>query len=257
MTPSVLGGIDYSKLQSEVWCYSSRTLTKYVGVIERARGKGYEIADSVYYYPIKVMRERRAIKGGTKFMLIGDVQNFYLGDESNDLIPTATKTVLQTGFDDTNLKDHDDDTYSIPATDVPPNSVDPNLLELVKYDFRSVEYRYVYVKIGCDATYGSTRVLISEDDEDYYVLAMVEGGEHLLEDVYGATFRYIKLAVENMMYDMPEDASKYKYYTIEVYRPSTTSATTSVLYYGPGDVWRTIQCYVSMGYYQLLEVIEL
>ncbi len=244
MPAKVLGGIDYSRLSDKIWSYPIRTVTKYVDVNDR--GHGY-VSDKVA--PYVVMRERRGIKSGTKFMLVGNAQPFFLGDETNDLLPGATKTVLQTGFDDTNLRDHDDSTCAYPAGNIRYGST----YDLVKYDFRSVGYRFVYVKMWNKTDpWVNVRVLISNDDVNYNVLAQLSGS--LVGETYtgvlGATFRYIKLQIKS---DARETYSNSLccYYTVEVYWPSTTST----VYYSD-NASRLMQCYVSKGYYQLLEVIE-
>jgi len=240
MPAKVLGGIDYSRLSDKIWSYPIRTVTKYVDVNDR--GHGY-VSDKVA--PYVVMRERRGIKGGTKFMLVGNTQPFFLGDETNDLLPSAKKEILWDGFDDTKLRDHDDDTYSYPRSDEVGGTFD-----LVKYDFRSIGYRFVFLKTECGGCYAgiSINVLISNDDVTYNVLAQDTGTSPPSGKVYGATFRYIKLGFDTKGRRFP--GSYLRYYSVEVYWPSTTS----ILYY-PNDTCRLVQCYVNKGYYLLLEAI--
>jgi hypothetical protein len=208
---------------------------KYV-VFERARG--YNSGNYTVY------REKRLVKANTKFILFNDAQLFYLGDESNDLLPSAVKTILQTGFDDTNLKDYNDYTYSRPYGQISNGATQ----DLVKYDFGSINYRFIYLKIESGATGGIyTRVLISNDDATYTKLA--EANNSIIASPYYVQFRYIKLQVYNAT-SYTADGVYWRYFTLEVYNPSSTNTITYT-----SNVFKLINAFIYNGSYQLLEVI--
>jgi len=221
---------------SDIWNYQSRSLTRVFGIIERALG--YGVGATQLYRAYRVVEN-------TTFKLITNASFYFIGDERNDILSSATRTVLQTGFNDELLRDHDDSTYTQPANDIPANYT----VDLVRYDFGTINNRFIKVKMESTNTNAIVRLLVSSDGVSYNTVAYISN--NIIDSVYFTSFRYIKLQAYNSSTSaMP--ASNYKYYTLEVYEPSNTSTLT----YASRKII-LMQAYISGGYYQLLEIVNI
>lgn len=135
---------------------------------------------------------------------------------TDDLIAGATETILDAGFDPTNIKDHDDDTYSDSTSSIGLTTE----VEMVKYDLGSIAQRVIYLvyeSIGANAyrTDIYNRVYISDDDVSYtLILDNNVNGKTVFVDVQ--SFRYIKLATYNAS-SSTSYAGFGRIYTLEVY----------------------------------------
>jgi hypothetical protein len=133
-----------------------------------------------------------------------------LGCKANNLILSATETILKSGFDPTNAKDHDLNTYSLCQSAW--GSVD-----LVKYDLGSVAERIIL--FDAEGSKSGTSVIIqillyvSSDDVNYTMIAYADSPR--VQAALKVTFRYIK--VKQSVYSTAADG---KLYGLEVYTPS-------------------------------------
>lgn len=130
----------------------------------------------------------------------------------DDLIPQASETILDSGFDTAPLKDHDDDTLSNPATDPIPANTE---ISLARWDLGAIKTVFLRVKI--DAVSGVVRfarLYISKDGSTWTRLLNRRGDPS--EFISVEELRYIEIRAYNGR-SSEDSAGNYKYYYVEAY----------------------------------------
>jgi len=111
-----------------------------------------------------------------------------------------------------NIYDNNDDTYAHPSADF--GAYEKR--EVMVWDFGTVETRKIYAKIRSTYLDLYTRLLISNDDVNYTVIAEVRGGTRIVNDYY--SFRYIKWEAEDISGGYSR-GSYLQFYTLNVLSP--------------------------------------
>jgi hypothetical protein len=218
---------------ADIWGYSSRTLTSIKGILERV-SPSYNSALTLIY------NTKRVVKADTYLELVTDGTNYALASiEDDDLIQTATETIVESGFSTTNLKDRDDSTYTNPANLVGINTE----VTHAKWDFGSVAARVIYYKIYTANASCHGRIYASSDDVTYTNVADVSATTATGQTA--SSFRYLQLRSGNTSTSSSQAATNYQYYTLEVYPEKKTLSFAS-------QASRTIKAF-AQGYSQLLE----
>lgn len=134
---------------------------------------------------------RRLLSAGTELKLVttSDVGGIYTEDD--DLLPGAAERVLESGFDTAPLKDHDDATYTTPASDVPGGAERDH----AEWDLGSLAYRVVVLVFESTSELYRGRVYVSADRLFWYKVIDCGGG--VCASAYGGSFRYVKLSSYN------------------------------------------------------------
>ncbi len=221
----------------EVWSYPTRTLTEKYVIIERV-GRGFTSGVSEIYRLSTFFRN-------SKFVLIAKADaSAIIKNRSGDLIPTATETILDTGFDPTNAKDHNDSTCSSTTTTLDANAS----IDHVKWDLGSVANRFLVALISSGTAGVYTRVLVSSDDATYTEVAEVNGGT--VKAVYYGSFRYVKLQTINSNVSALS-GSYTRFCSVEVYPPNTDTEISLI------NELAEFFVLLYNGYYQLIEVVYL
>jgi hypothetical protein len=161
--------------------------------------------------PTKLYRVKRTLLANQKLILKcdGDVYGVFVDDD--DLLPNATQTINQTGFNPANMKDHDDTTYSPSAADITAGST----VNHATWDFGSIANRIIIYNASAPTTLCQVRVLISNDNSTYTQIA----GGSSINDIYYGSFRYVRIQSYNGDTGS-QAAGNWKYYSLEVYSPN-------------------------------------
>jgi hypothetical protein len=221
----------------EIWSYPNRRLTERFGIIERSRGLSAPTGSLL-------VKERRAIREGTRFILATSSGSGFIALQSEDLIRPATTTYIAS-FDIPGAeKDWNDNTCMRTAFGSPAPRT-----SLIKYDLGSL-FPSLTLAIYSRSYYGYVRlyVAVSPDDVTYtdIISAVTQSTTATWHIRTGLNVRYVRLDADN------PGSSDYIYFcTVEAY-PTTTDRTFTSLAEG------TLVIGVEGNkYYHLLEVIQL
>jgi hypothetical protein len=197
-------------------------------VIERARG----LSNTPY-------REKRVIKANTTFIIVTLASVYGIFTKDQNLIPSATKTVVQTLTNESNAYDGDDSSYAF---------INPSASgDVIQWDLGSVMNIIIYAKTqgGGLATVYKSYIYYSTDGSTWTLLGSDNGGTAII--VGNVSARYIKWSVN-------ATGATYYLYTIEAYQvPSVLSKTRTFT----SDIDTTISVFVFSDYSQVLEVISI
>jgi hypothetical protein len=222
-------------MPADVWGYPTRTLTERFAIIERVPPR-YDSSLTL------VFRGKRVIKGGTRFIGVSN-DVIVVGVEDNELIRSATETILLPSFDPANMKDSNDDTYSsatVPGT----GGLEYVQRDFVKYDVGSVRNMCILLIVQSTSTAMYCLLDVSNDDRTYTNILAFNGTTKTTYMLLTSA-RYIKLWGRN--YATGSNACWF--YTLEAYDVEADITVT-----GTGVRTLTI---ISRGYSQVLEVIQL
>jgi len=194
--------------------------------------------------PVVIYSARRLLAAGTELRLItnSDVYGVYIDDD--DLIPRAAETVLESGFDTSRVKDHDDTTYATPVADLAVGEVRDHAL----WDLGSIAWRVLCAVLRGSYTTTLTRVLVSSDGAAW--TTAVECAGATCTAAYYASFRYVKLQSYNKA-TQASFADHFRYYSVEVYPPNLRKMLVAT-----ADMYKMIRA-VSRYSSQLLEFMRL
>jgi len=203
--------------------------TKYVA--ERSPPR-YDAGCAQIYYA------KRVVGANTIFILKAVAQKYDIFTDDEDLIPSATETVLAPGFDTTLAKDHNDDTAAT-------YTLDPITTRgLAIWDLGDSRERLLYVKAGGDGNM-YTYVSVSVDCATWKEIARYNGTRAWC--TY-ATFRCLQISATNW----GNYYNTYRLYTVEAYNPTMKRRLTI-----PTTTAKTVRAFILSGYSQLLEVGEI
>jgi hypothetical protein len=203
--------------------------TKYVA--ERSAPR-YDAGCAQIYY------SKRVLGANTIFILKAVASKYDIFTEDEDLIPSATETVLVSGFDTTRAKDHNDDTAAT-------YTLDPiTTRDLVRWDLGDSRERLLYMKTGGDSNI-DVRVSISTDCTTWSELIRYRGSATWCRY---ATFRCVGITVTNW----GNYYNTFYLYTVEAYNPTMKRRLTI-----PTTTAKTVRAFIQSGYSQLLEVGEI
>jgi len=186
---------------------------------------------------------KRFLPAGTELRLITNSDVYDVVIEDDDLIPGATETILETGFNSAPVKDHDDDTYTTPAANIAAGAT----VDHVVWDLGSDASRVLCAKIATDLGILNARVAVSSDGSTW-TIAVSAGGSAVLAAYYGS-FRYVKLQSYNGS-TSSYGATYWKYYSVEVYPPNLRKILVAT-----ADMYKMIRV-VSRYSSQLLELMR-
>jgi len=226
----------YVLTPADVWNHPTRALTHYFAVFER--GRGYTASPAV------VVRERRAIRPNTKFVIVSSTP-FGIFLFSEDLAKSATKSILVTWTISGSGAELDgnDDTYmqiTVPAS--------TSRTPAVKYDLGSVKSQVVlFIVYQASSSVINLYVSVSSDDVTYTDVLTTNTTIKTTFVVVASNVRYVRLDFDNSV-----TVSAYgRVFTLEVYDKGIGSERlfTSLV--------EDLLTIVVDKYYQVLEVIQL
>jgi len=208
--PQGFGGarVDYDMVASRVWGYGVR-FTNVVKLVEGLDNSTVKYFDTGVLIPAgsAIVGKVRGAAGKALLVLPPDAER--------DLVPSATETVLLSGFDPTNMKDHDDSTYARATADQ--SYTASTEVPLIRYDFGAVAPRAVYLRVHYTWLSDSKlNVYASSDGSSWSSIISVDTSAGEVATATVVSFRYLELRVL-LSSDISAGGTLAEINTLEVY----------------------------------------
>jgi len=213
--------IGYKALAAaDVWTYATRSLTTLKDTPLKEMWEYEKREENVSYIVSRATGNPKIIYEGSQ-ALIKDTTRirgrlegtgygglFFRVDD--DKVPGAVETILESGFNSANVKDHDDATYATLVTNLPAVTTRDH----VQWDLGAIKRRAIKYKLYSAGGLFYARILISDDGTTW--TKVVEVANATVSDIIFESFRYIKLQSSNGSTGTAY-VDQINYYTIEVF----------------------------------------